>query len=47
MRKLAINVKTRTSSRFSAASSTVAMSWEKSWPFSARTAAYSARLVGK
>src|SRR2546428_13765134 len=46
MRKLAINVKTRTSSRFSAASSMDAMSWE-SWLFAARIAAYSARLVGK
>src|SRR2546425_735895 len=46
MRKLAINVKTRTSSRLSAASSTVASNWE-SCTFSARIAAYSARLVGK
>src|SRR5256885_16116291 len=46
MRKLAINVKTCTSSRLSAASSMDAMSWE-SWLFAAMIAAYSARLVGK
>ena len=46
MRKPAINVKTRTSSRLSAASSMDAMSWE-SWLFAAMIAAYSARLVGK